>query len=124
MALSHKVKLFRKAKGISQESMAEKLYMSQSTYYRLENSDHRCAKHLSRIADALETTIDVLQAYHLTNQQEAEFSESIEIQLAEKEALIENLHVENTFLKHYTTYLHSVWDEYCLRHSELPVLSK
>ncbi|QIP16722.1 helix-turn-helix transcriptional regulator [Spirosoma aureum] len=125
MGLAENIKQYRNDHHIKQEYVADKINVHQTTYHRIENNNERCAKRLPEIANALETTPDVLKNYHITNCPKPELPETVETLLAEKETLIENLHIENTFLKHYTTYLHSVWNEYCLGYNrEQPVLNK
>lgn len=113
MALSDNIKHVRRSKGISQEYMSEQLHMSQSTYSRLENNDTACLTYLPQIAQALDTTPDLLQNYQPINNPEPALTESSEGQLAEKDAVINKQKIEITFLKNYTAYLHSVWHEYC-----------
>ncbi|WP_338875402.1 helix-turn-helix transcriptional regulator [Spirosoma sp. SC4-14] len=107
MSLSYNVKQFRKAKGLSQEYMAEKLHMSQPTYHRLESSDRRCEQFLCQLADALETTTDALR-----NDQTTTETESANTLLTEQAAIIEQQQTELTFLKRYTHYLEATWREY------------
>jgi len=111
MSLSYTVKQFRKAKGLSQEYMAEKLHMSQPTYHRLESSDRRCEQFLCQLADALETTTDDLRNDHLTNPTTTE-TEPANTLLTQQAVLIEEQNAELTFLKRYTTYLEAIWREY------------
>lgn len=53
--VSEKIKRLRKAKGLSQEEMAEKLHISQSAYARIETGESQSwATHLEKISEIFE----------------------------------------------------------------------
>ncbi|GAB4031901.1 helix-turn-helix domain-containing protein [Spirosoma gilvum] len=72
MFLSINIKRFRKDRRITQEQMADKLCMSQPTYWRLENDEAACTKRLPELAKALGTTAETLQTYHLAKNENGE----------------------------------------------------
>lgn len=118
MSLSTNIKRFRRAKGISQEYMAESLHIHQSVYCRLEKNETACAERLTRIAEILATTPDVLRTYHLTDAfnpvpATPETEPSVETQLIEKDEIIECQAAEITFLRRQVAYLQAIWHQYC-----------
>ena len=53
--VSEKIKRFRKAKGLSQEEVAEKLHISQSAYARIETGESQSwATHLVKLSEIFE----------------------------------------------------------------------
>jgi len=104
MFLSANIRQFRKEKGLSQEFMADRLCMSQPTYNRLERNSLSCAKRLTQIANALGTTPDMLQNYHLTN--------STQTESAAKDQLLQEQEVKINFLSRYVCYLQATWQAY------------
>ena len=114
MHLSKNIKRFRKAKGISQEYMCEKLFMSQSTYSRLEKNDSKCVRYLTRIAEVLDTTPDVLYQYHLIELPNlaSESDISFERLLKEKDEALQSKENYIQFLNHFIEYTQAIWRHY------------
>lgn len=114
MSLSQNIRQFRKDKGISQEYMAEKLHMSQPTYYRLEQRDSECIKRLPQIAHALDTTPEVLQEYHAASATDlpSETDDPLEELLAEKESVIQSQQEHIQVLTLFIEYTQSIWRNY------------
>ena len=114
MSLSINIKQFRKDNGISQEHIAEKLCVSQPTYWRIENSDRACAKRLRQLANALETTPKILQNYHLDQKasDDPEAADWVKALLEEKERTIQQQAEQLQFMNRYVDYMQAVWDEY------------
>src|SRR5690606_3596701 len=53
--VSEKIKRLRKAKGLSQEEMADKLHISQSAYARIETGESQSwATHLEKLSEIFE----------------------------------------------------------------------
>lgn len=53
--VSEKIKRFRKAKGLSQEEVAERLHISQSAYARIETGESQSwATHLVKLSEIFE----------------------------------------------------------------------
>lgn len=53
--IAERIKNLRKARGLTQEEMAEKLHISQSSYARIENGEsHSWAYHIKKISDIFE----------------------------------------------------------------------
>lgn len=65
MQLNENIRQYRKAKGLSQENMADLLRMTQPNYSKLEHKAFIDEPTLLRIAKALETTSHDLHHYHL-----------------------------------------------------------
>ncbi|GAB2593035.1 helix-turn-helix domain-containing protein [Spirosoma areae] len=114
MILSANIKQYRKDNHIAQVEVAEKMHMSQPTYWRTENSDEACAKRLPQIANALGTTPDILQNYHLVQNGNGVVEPAgwVKALVAEKESIIQKQAGEITFLNAYTSYMQSVWNTY------------
>ena len=114
MSLSLNVKQFRNDNHISQEYIADKLFMCQSNYSRLENSDAACAKRLPQIAHVLGTTPEVLKNYHFTPNAagESEAADWVKALLLEKDVLIQQQEEQINFLGRYADYLKSAWNKY------------
>lgn len=54
-SVAEKIRKLRKAKGFSQEDMADRLHISQSAYARIENGEsHSWAAHIERLSEILE----------------------------------------------------------------------
>ncbi|AKD56646.1 helix-turn-helix domain-containing protein [Spirosoma radiotolerans] len=104
MTLSANIRQFRKEKGLSQEYMADRLCMSQPTYNRLERNSLACTKRLVQLANALGTTPDNLQNYHLTN--------STQTEAEEKDRRLREQEVKINFLSRYVRYLQETWQAY------------
>ncbi|MFD2572957.1 helix-turn-helix domain-containing protein [Spirosoma soli] len=116
MSLSQNIKRFRRAKGFSQEYMAESLYMNQSTYSRLENCESACHERLDHIARVLNTTVDVLRSYHISDAQNAQLvgtDTSSDLMSLPKDDIIQWQAEEIKFLRQQVTYLQAVWHQYC-----------
>ena len=92
--------------------MAEKLHMSQPTYYRLEQRDAECAKRLPQIALALDATPEQLQEYHVAKELSSETDTSLEEQLADKESVIRSQADYIQFLNHFIGYTQTVLQTY------------
>jgi len=58
---SGKIKIFRKLRGFSQEEMARKLHMDQSSYSRIETNEHKLTVDLVKnISEILEVPLEEL----------------------------------------------------------------
>ncbi|WP_100076293.1 helix-turn-helix domain-containing protein [Chryseobacterium camelliae] len=54
-SVAEKIRKLRKAKGFSQEDMADRLHISQSAYARIENGEsYSWAAHIERLSEILE----------------------------------------------------------------------
>ncbi|WP_404986857.1 helix-turn-helix domain-containing protein [Chryseobacterium sp. M5] len=53
--VAEKIKRLRKAKGFSQDDMAERMHISQSAYARIENGEsHSWATHIEKLSEIFE----------------------------------------------------------------------
>lgn len=53
--VAEKIKRLRKAKGFSQDDMAERMHISQSAYARIENGEsHSWAAHIEKLSEIFE----------------------------------------------------------------------
>lgn len=122
MSLSQNIKRYRKIHSISQEYMGFKLHIDQSAYSRIEARDSLCAQRILQIAQALETTPEMLRNYHETLDA-AKANEVrqpvtlVEELLQQKENQLLHQTEEIDFLKRIITYQQSVWNQYCDRRS-------
>lgn len=103
MSLANNIKQFREAQGISQEYVAQQLFMHQSTYSRIERRIKTNSHWFLKIAKVLETTPEVLEHYHLI-----EADSTVELS-----DLLESQRQEIHFLRNYTAYLKKMWDQCC-----------
>lgn len=88
--------------------------MSQATYSRLENDNAKCGRHLTRIAEALDTTPEMLQQYHLAKESDSfsETDDTMEALLTEKEEVIQSKETYTEFLNLFIKYTQAVWQKY------------
>ena len=93
--------------------MAVQLAMSQPNYSRLEKSSRACIKRLPQLARALGTTPEILQTYHLVQNEAGDLEAAgwIKTLLAEKEQLIQEQSQYIQFQHRYLTYLYTVYTQ-------------
>ncbi len=80
MAIGENIRKIRELKGLKQETIAERLKMSQANYSKLENSDNDIpSERLEEIAKALEVDVDDIMNFDkriFFNQTNSPFSNS------------------------------------------------
>ncbi len=105
MQLNDNICQCREAKRYTQDYVAEKLGMSQSTYSRKEKYSIINDILLSKIAVILGTTPDVILYYHLPAMPTA--AEQTRASLQHKDEMITQLKGENQYLREENIRLHA-----------------
>lgn len=66
--MAEKIRFLRKSKNFSQEEIAEKLYISQSAYARMEKGESNSwANHIVKLSEIYEIMPEELFIYHPNN---------------------------------------------------------
>ena len=113
-AVANKIKNLRKAKGYSQEEVAERLSISQSAYARIERGEsHSWAAHLEKLSEIFEVKPEELlsdDSNNFNNQEQKggmafQFVGTINTINSLSEKLIEQYEVRITELKEEVTSL-------------------
>ena len=118
MALNDNVRCVRKAKGFSQEYMAEMLCIHQSAYSRIESNEQACIDRLPALSKVLGLSQVELIDYNVVHSGSYDYTNShhsFSDLLSRKDRIIAQRDEEIGFLKSQISLLKSIWDSY-LKH--------